>query len=86
MKHLYKYLAVAGLAAAALLLASSFVKGQAPAGGDRLVVYGDTVYFYGVGKPRNCILNSQFKKGEPVGFRMTVMSPAGSSAIAPRSL
>lgn len=40
-----------------------------------LIVYGDVVYFYPPGNARNCIMNSQFKRGEPVGFRMTVVSP-----------
>ena len=41
----------------------------------KLIVYGDVVYFYPPGNARNCILNNQFKRGEPVGFRMTVVSP-----------
>ena len=41
----------------------------------KLVVYGDVVYFYPPGNARNCISNSQFKRGEPVGFRMTVVNP-----------
>ena len=44
--------------------------------GERLVLSGDLTYFYGVGKPRNCILNSRYKRGEPVGFRMTAINPA----------
>jgi len=44
--------------------------------GERLVLSGDLAYFYGVGKPRNCILNSRYKHGEPVGFRMTAINPA----------
>jgi hypothetical protein len=43
---------------------------------DRLVVYGDVVYFYPPGHPRNCLLNNQFKRGEPVGFRMTAINAA----------
>ena len=56
------------------VLAVSPLAGQP--GGDRLVVYGDLVYFYGPGKPRNCILNSVYKRGEPLGFRMTAINPA----------
>jgi hypothetical protein len=54
------------------VLGSSPIAGQS--GG--LIVYGDVVYFYPPGNVRNCILNSQFKRGEPVGFRMTVVNPA----------
>ena len=56
------------------MLATSLLAGQS--GGDRLIVYGDLVYFYPPGHPRNCILNSQFKRGEPLGFRMTAINPA----------
>jgi hypothetical protein len=53
-------------------LGSSPLSGQS----NSLVVYGDVVYFYPPGNARNCILNNQFKRGEPVGFRMTVVNPA----------
>lgn len=49
--------------------------GQAAGGGSRLVVYGDTTYFFGLGIPRSCALSSQFKRGEPIGFRMTALDP-----------
>jgi hypothetical protein len=48
---------------------------QAPADGNRLIVYGDTTFFYGLGIPRSCALSSQFKRGEPIGFRMTAIDP-----------
>ena len=54
-------------------LGASPVAGQA----GNLVVYGDVVYFYPPGNARNCILNSQFKRGEPVGFRMTSVDSTG---------
>jgi hypothetical protein len=76
MKPLYKYFALALVLAAASLWSTSFLAGQTPSAGDRLVVYGDVVYFYHPGNPRNCILNSRFKRGEPVGFRMTAINPA----------
>lgn len=41
-----------------------------------LVVYGDMTLFAGLGKPDNCILKSRYKRGEPVGFRMTAIDPA----------
>jgi hypothetical protein len=55
------------------LAAPSPLSGQAST--DRLVVFGDVVYFYPPGHPRNCLLNNQFKRGEPVGFRMTAINP-----------
>jgi hypothetical protein len=76
MKPIYKCGAVALLVVMSGIAAASFLAGQTPASGDRLVVYGDVVYFFGVGKPHNCTANSQFKKGEPVGFRMTAIDPA----------
>jgi hypothetical protein len=43
---------------------------------DHLVLYGDMAYFFGPGKPLNCTLNNRFKRGDPVGFRMTAINPA----------
>jgi hypothetical protein len=38
----------------------------------RLIVYGDVTLFVGKpGVPGNCALQSRFKRGDPVGFRMT---------------
>jgi hypothetical protein len=76
MKPLYKVLALTVFVGFAALGTASFLAGQTSSGGNRLVVYGDTVYFFGVGKPSNCILNSQFKRGDPLGFRMTAIDPA----------
>jgi hypothetical protein len=56
------------------LLAPSPLSGQSSS--DRLILFGDVVYFYPPGHPRNCLLNNQFKRGEPVGFRMTALNPA----------
>ena len=56
------------------LLAPSRLSGQS--GGDRLILFGDVVYFYPPGHARNCLLNNQFKRGEPVGFRMNAVNPA----------
>jgi hypothetical protein len=55
-------------------LAPSPLAGQS--GGDRLILFGDVVYFYPPGHARNCLLNNQFKRGEPVGFRMNALNPA----------
>jgi hypothetical protein len=56
------------------VLATSPLAGQSS--GERLIVYGDLVYFFGPGKPLNCTMNSQYKRGDPVGFRMTAINPA----------
>lgn len=70
VKTLYTCLALALLA----VLATSPLAGQSS--GDRLIVYGDVVYFFGPGKPGNCTMNNRFKRGDPVGFRVTAINPA----------
>ena len=70
VNFLSRWLALALLAA----LASSSLSGQSA--GDRLIVFGDIASFYPPGHPRNCLLNNQFKRGEPVGFRMNALNPA----------
>ena len=50
--------------------------GQSKTSSERLVLSGDIVYFFGPGKPRNCTMTNRFKRGEPVGFRMTAIDPA----------
>ena len=57
------------------MLAASPSGGQTPTGGGKLILSGDLAYFFGMGLPRNCILNSRYKRGEPVGFRMTAINP-----------
>lgn len=71
------HIRLAGAAALALLIiqSASALAGQAAAQHGRLVVYGDTTYFFGLGIPRSCALSSQFKRGEPIGFRMTAIDP-----------
>src|SRR5579884_3471587 len=69
------------LAIAALLVGFTAILMSIPApiqqgGSERLVLSGDLVYFYPPGNARNCILNNRFKRGEPVGFRMTAINPA----------
>jgi len=76
MKSAYKYFALAAFVALVAMAATSLLAGQTASGGDRLIVYGDTTYFFGPGKPRNCTLSNQFKPGDPVGFRMTAINPA----------
>lgn len=70
MKYVYGGAALIVLA----VLAPSVVASQA--GNERLIVFGDIVYFYPPGHPRNCLLNNQFRRGEPVGFRMNALNPA----------
>jgi hypothetical protein len=60
----------------AFLTSASHVSGQTQSGGDRLILYGDMAYFFGPGKPLNCTLNNRFKRGDPVGFRVTAINPA----------
>ena len=67
------------LAAVALIGSERASALQAPpaAGQGKLVVYGDVVLFLGrPGTPGNCALQSRYKRGEPVGFRMTAIDPA----------
>jgi hypothetical protein len=73
-----KYLAAVAFVVAALVAAGSLLSGQtqAPAGNDRLMVYGDTVLFLGPGLPLSCTHKSQFKRGDAIGFRMTAINPA----------
>ena len=59
----------------AILAAAAPIPGQAP-NGERLILSGDLAYFFGPGKPLNCTLNNRYKRGDPVGFRMTAINPA----------
>src|SRR5262245_17154462 len=60
----------------AILVTSLPVAGQGQKGGDHLVLSGDLVYFFGRGKsPINCTMSNRYKRGEPVGFRMTAINP-----------
>jgi hypothetical protein len=46
---------------------------------EHLVLSGDLAYFFGRTppvNPLNCTLNNRFKRGDPVGFRMTAINPA----------
>src|SRR5690348_16103701 len=70
---------VRGLALAvvlAVLSVSPMAGQQAPAGGQQLILSGDLVYFFGQGRPNNCFMSNRYKRGEPVGFRMTAINPA----------
>ena len=72
----YTRLALAAIVVFSAIQASSPVSGQTPPSGEKLVVYGDVTYFFGPNRPRNCNLSNIFKRGEPVGFRMTAINPA----------
>jgi hypothetical protein len=60
----------------AVLSVSPMAGQQAPAGGQQLILSGDLVYFFGQGRPNNCVMANRYKRGEPVGFRMTAIDPA----------
>jgi hypothetical protein len=75
MNTLFRFLPQAVLAIVVAMLAASPLAGQTAPGANRLILSGDMTYFMGMGKPRNCILNSRYKRGEPVGFRMTAINP-----------
>jgi hypothetical protein len=74
MKRAARILVLSTIVAAIALLAVAPVPGAAQSA-QRLVLYGDMAYFFGPGKPLNCTLNNRFKKGDPVGFRMTAINP-----------
>lgn len=75
MTQLMTYIPRAAFCLVVAMLVSSPVAGQAPAGGGQLILSGDLVYFLGGGQPRNCFMSNRYKKGEPVGFRMTAVDP-----------
>jgi hypothetical protein len=64
------------LACLTLVLAATLIPSPVSGQADRLVLFGDIVYFYPPGHAKNCLLNNQFKRGEPVGFRMNAINPA----------
>jgi hypothetical protein len=59
-----------------ILAVASPIPGLPQSSGERLILSGDLAYFFGPGKPLNCTLNNRYKKGDPVGFRMTAINPA----------
>jgi len=75
MNKRLRYVPQVVLAAALAAVATSPLAGQAPAS-ERLILSGDIVYFLGGGKPGNCFVSNRYKRGEPVGFRMTAINPA----------
>src|SRR5689334_23296518 len=77
MRRVLRIFAIsAAIGVMAILGSASPIASLAQGGGDRLVLYGDMAYFFGPGKPLNCTLNNRYKRGDPVGFRMTAINPA----------
>ena len=77
MKSLYARMPGIVLGVVLAVLTVSPTSGQqAPAAGQQLVLSGDLVYFFGQGRPNNCFMSNRYKRGEPVGFRMTAINPA----------
>lgn len=42
---------------------------------NKLILFGDMALFAGASNPENCVLKSRYKRGEPVGFRMSAVEP-----------
>ena len=75
MSQTLRIIAVSAIVVLITILAAAVpTPGQAQ--GERLILYGDMAYFFGPGKPLNCTLNNRYKRGDPVGFRMTAINPA----------
>jgi hypothetical protein len=76
-KSSLKYVAVGVFVLAAVVAVGSLLAGQAQTasgGSNRLIVYGDTVFFIGPGIPMSCTMSNRFKHGDNVGFRMTAIN------------
>jgi hypothetical protein len=68
-------IAVVLLGTMAILVAMPLLASPPQNSPGRLVLSGDLAYFFGPGKPKNCTLNNRYRRGEPVGFRMTAIDP-----------
>jgi hypothetical protein len=78
MERISRIFALSATVAIIAILAALAVwptPGHAEGNGAQLILSGDLAYFFGPGRPRNCTLNNRFKRGEPVGFRMTAINP-----------
>ncbi|SRR5687768_1867979 len=66
-----------GLVASETLSVAAFqAPAPAAAGQGKLIVFGDVTLFLGKpGMAGNCALQSRFKRGDAVGFRMTAIDP-----------
>lgn len=77
-KSFSRYLAVFVFVLVALIAAGSLLAGQsqtASGGSNKLIVYGDTVFFIAPGVPTSCTHSNYFKHGDNIGFRMTAIDP-----------
>src|SRR5438046_4543296 len=73
MKKLYFVSFLVAVAMFVGLSTTSPLVGQAPAHGTgKLIVWGDLAVF-ATGQPDACFLKNRFKKGDPVGFRLTAI-------------
>lgn len=72
MKKVFLVVAVSAFVAGLAKMVTSPVAGQAGAAG-KLVLFSDIAMFVGMGKPDNCILKNRFKRGEPVGWRISAI-------------
>jgi hypothetical protein len=70
----YRFLTMTAVAALLAVATSDRIAGQAPSG--KLILAGDILVFSGPGKPENCFMKNRFKRGEPVGFRITALDGA----------
>ena len=62
--------------------------GKTPGGnvpGRDLIVFGDLSIFWGPSNPENCILKSRYKRGEPVGFRVSAIDPKTGDHVEPEA-
>ena len=75
LTRIFAFSAVVLVGAILVAIAGLPIPGNAQ-GAERLILSGDLAYFFGPGKPLNCTLNNRYKRGEPVGFRMTAINPA----------
>src|SRR5262245_59820897 len=72
-----RLLAISAAVVIVVILAAAVpTPGLAQRDAERLILSGDLAYFFGPGMPLNCTLSNRYKRGEPVGFRMTAINPA----------
>jgi len=50
-----------------------------------LFLRGDTAYFLGIGKPKNCTINNVFRHGDPVGWRIEAVDPETGQHVEPEA-
>ena len=83
MKKIIPFVVLSAAVVVLVVMSGHTVSGQAPAPG-RLTIFTDMALFSGHNQPRNCFTMNRFKAGEPVGFRVTVISwsNSGSSVSA----